>query len=889
MKINIYLIIFLLFVLIIILFIYLKKKNYYYENFTDNNIDQLFIQGNVPVIDPTKIIDVNRKHNSNNNFTSNSINNSNNNFNNNSNNNSNNNFTSNSTSNNNSNNFLKNLIINGNFDGGKNILNYAGQNGINNIVKKKNPGNSQYVLEQSKSDTLTYYEIICDNESNSKYNLYCWISASTDNTNKTINDLDLKKLIKIRIQNKDFTNYIPSLNYDIIKKVNLQNDINTWYLVKYNFISTSSTSDKMYIYLNYSNNFIFNNIYFCEVSLFKVLIDAENFIYNDKLICFTDGSNYESNTTTWHDLSGNGNDLFWSSMPNVNYNKGYINTNNVQLKCFPSILLSNTAFTIILCINKDNKPTSKILFPSPSNEESNEESNMISNEESNMVSNEESNLVSNEESTIPTNNKYMYKSNSESEESEYRIPTHNKYIYKSDSESEESEYRIPTHNKLKSNELIESFSNESYLLSIPGNSNYFFEIKIVNDILYLIVGKNIYKAINKLILYNKTFINIIYSNGILNIYQDNTPLIKQKIEIPSLNNNNIVINRNSNLDINLYSTLFYNRKVEKDELEHIKDYFISNNNKNNNTPNLNNFVLSFLEKPLNVLYDNVYNDFIKPFSKKNNTENNFNDDTSNFNSIFGNNDFRLKYNKNNCPEECESKCSKYLSNPNKDDYNSCINDCENTLDSCKLYCNENIESNNNSKYCINKNINKNNKADVNCPTVYKKDGNYMIHVNPNSSYYNLYTQNDKSYGSDIDKAKYLYHKNYPKCSIPDELINCHDNNINTCRFVINENNPCYANSCAGVNWNVSDHNNLNLNDQCKKSVSHYCRINSNIDDECYCWKPEYKDDEKCISIRKYFENPLDYCNPKSFNIEDHPDFKNYIRKDNIPCWGCKLE
>ena len=712
---------------------------------------------------------------------------------------------------------------------GKNISNYAGQNGINNIIKKRNPGNSQYVLEQKKSDNLTYYEIICDNEANSKYNLYFWVSVNTDDKNKTMDDLDLKNLIKIRIQNKDFTNNIPTLNYNIIKKVSLQNDDSIWYLVKYNFISTSSTSDKMYIYLNYSKNFVFNSIYFCEIALFKVLIDAENFIYNNKLICYTDSNNYETNTTTWHDLSGNGNDLFWASIPDVNYYKGYINTKNTKLKCFQSNLLLNTEFTIIFCLNKDN--TVKIDIPSPSPEKSSITEEIIESFSSDNTNNEN------------------------------------------------------------------NIDNASYLLSIPGNSNYFFELKIIDNYLYLIIGKKSYKSNNPLLLYNKTFINIIYSNQILNIYQDNIPLITQKVDKPSLNNDNIIINRTNNLDLNLYSLLFYNRKVDTEELEKIKDYFITNNNKNNNNnnsnnsnnniPDLNSHVLSFLEKPLNLLYNEVYNDFIKPFSKKNNLENNFNDDNSNFNSIFGNNDFRLKYNKDNCPEECENKCSKFLNNTNKDDYNSCISKCENELDSCKLYCNENNDNNNNSKYCNNKKSKKD--ANNDCPTVYKKDTNFIIHIDENSKYSNPYRKNDISYGPDIDKAKYLYHLNYPKCSIPDELINCHDNNIDTCRFIINENNPCFTNSCAGVNWNVPTHQELNLNEQCKKSVSHYCRINSNIDDECYCWKPEFKDDEKCISIRKYFENPLDYCNPKSFNIEDHPDFKNYIKKDNIPCWGCKLD
>ena len=74
----------------------------------------------------------------------------------------------------------------------------------------------------------------------------------------------------------------------------------------------------------------------------------------------------------------------------------------------------------------------------------------------------------------------------------------------------------------------------------------------------------------------------------------------------------------------------------------------------------------------------------------------------------------------------------------------------------------------------------------------------------------------------------------------------------------------------------------------EKAVSNYCHINNAIDDKCLCWNPKYKDDPKCIEMRKYFENATDYCTPQQFKIEDHPDFSKYIKKDEIPCWGCNL-
>ena len=47
--------------------------------------------------------------------------------------------------------------------------------------------------------------------------------------------------------------------------------------------------------------------------------------------------------------------------------------------------------------------------------------------------------------------------------------------------------------------------------------------------------------------------------------------------------------------------------------------------------------------------------------------------------------------------------------------------------------------------------------------------------------------------------------------------------------------------------------------------------------------------KKCVEFRKQFQNPKDYmCNVSDFNIKEHPDFKKYIRKDSIPCWGCDI-
>jgi hypothetical protein len=60
----------------------------------------------------------------------------------------------------NSKNEYNNLIVNGNFENGRDSPNHVNQSGYNKIVMIKNPGQSSYALEQKKTDTLTYYEFI---------------------------------------------------------------------------------------------------------------------------------------------------------------------------------------------------------------------------------------------------------------------------------------------------------------------------------------------------------------------------------------------------------------------------------------------------------------------------------------------------------------------------------------------------------------------------------------------------------------------------------------------------------------------------------------------------------------------------------------------------------
>ena len=700
-----------------------------------------------------------------------------------------------------------NLIDNGSFINGSNPKNYINHNGYNKIIVKKNPGKSSYVLEQKKTNNLTYYELLTTVEQNSKYILYFWLCI--EDSDKDISVLDFNRLIKIKIENSDFTNYLPSLNYNIVQSTHMKNTNDTWYLLKYDFMTGPSIKNKMQLYFNYSENIQYNIFYIADISLYRVLLDAENFIYNDNLLCYVDGFNYQGNTPTWHDLSGNGNDLFWSNIPMTDTTKGMLTIANNKLTGFPANRLSNKDITIIFLINKNF-----------------------------------------EDETISS---------------------------------------------------IDILSNEYYLISIPGNSRYSFEVKLGKDnYLYVITDKETHKSKNELLIYNKSQITIDYSKEkeVLNIYLDGFNILSINNLKLFFSESNIIINRNNNLNYNLYSILFYNRIVPIQELNDIREYFITSKNKSFRTPDINNYHMN----SDNINFQNTFtNDElslqnIQSYTKKmNEPSNNVNFEKNIFIDKFDNINGKIV---NECFNDCHEFCENYLINNDKDKY-ECLKTCKNTVLSCKTICEE--ESFENSLYCSkDKNFydkpskecikSVDSEDNILCPKVYIKNKKYMVYLPPNSYYAKkLKYSGEKSYGYNREKAKQIYTLNFPKCPIPPMLQPGNGKSfLESCPFVVNDGNPCYTHSCAGIDWNVKHYQDLGLTENCKKTISNYCQINYDLDDKCICWNPEYKDDPKCISFRRYFENPNDYCSPNQFKINEHPEFSKYIKKDEIPCWGCNI-
>ena len=85
----------------------------------------------------------------------------------------------------------------------------------------------------------------------------------------------------------------------------------------------------------------------------------------------------------------------------------------------------------------------------------------------------------------------------------------------------------------------------------------------------LLNGSNSFKSKNEVILYNKSIITITYDKNKIIIYHDGIPIISESVHKIYFSNDNLVINRNKNLDYNIYSLLFYNRVIGKKELDSI--------------------------------------------------------------------------------------------------------------------------------------------------------------------------------------------------------------------------------------------------------------------------------------------------------------------------------
>lgn len=178
-----------------------------------------------------------------------------------------------------------------------------------------------------------------------------------------------------------------------------------------------------------------------------------------------------------------------------------------------------------------------------------------------------------------------------------------------------------------------------------------------------------------------------------------------------------------------------------------------------------------------------------------------------------------------------------------------------------------------------------------CPDVKYERGQFWVGLQKGSKLAERHGYcGYKSYGGHQGSALKMYQTNFPDCIIPHILRTpVRHQNFKYCPYIIRENNPCFTEACASVDWKNLDGSGRGVSKQCMRNINNYCEMNGEIDPNCQCWSRQNKNTPECIKHRKKFVDPRDYgCQVDVFNIEDHPNMKDYIRKDRIPCWGCDL-
>tara|TARA_B100000780_G_C21126993_1_gene457827 strand:- start:8969 stop:10486 length:1518 start_codon:yes stop_codon:yes gene_type:complete len=227
---------------------------------------------------------------------------------------------------------------------------------------------------------------------------------------------------------------------------------------------------------------------------------------------------------------------------------------------------------------------------------------------------------------------------------------------------------------------------------------------------------------------------------------------------------------------------------------------------------------------------------------------------------------------NKCTSLCQEECA------SSGNYKDCYETCAYRIPECKKFCKKNPTRPICNTKC---------KDYDKCPTSYIKDGSYYVYIVKDSIYAKeLGRHGEISYGRDRANAKEIYSMNFPDCKMPKVLDEYSPNPTNdSCPFVIKHRNPCKSKNCRDVDWGTNPLN-ADVNKKCKKNVASYCEENADKDKACYCWKPKYQDDRYCSKFRRHFDDQK--CSPSQFDINEHPDFSEYIKKDNIPCWNCNI-
>jgi len=392
---------------------------------------------------------------------------------------------------------------------------------------------------------------------------------------------------------------------------------------------------------------------------------------------------------------------------------------------------------------------------------------------------------------------------------------------------------------LNNNRIIEEEDTQVILkpigttiLKISGNQYTALELIIPEKYghIYLIAGGETYKTQVQFLVSLESMIAITYNGERIFLYLNEVLVLDVLCPKIYFNNPPIMINPNGSFKGNFYAFAYYNDVMKKDDIIKMSKYFIR-------------IVATGDELEIPISDINI-------------------------------DDFILRYTYDN--QVCES--SGYVKQEMEDEN---VKGVEASEIGAKVESESGIESTGRMRQKIN------NKIDDNCPEVIFENDHYYVIVPYDSKLSkNIGYGGIRDYGTNIDNAKKIFEINFPKCKLPDILDkNKYKANLENCPFImLQPENPCNQFECKNTDWTKG----IPDNSQCKRSVDVYCSKYSDIDSACYCWKEENKNLPDCLKWRGNFEAE-DKCDFRKFDIEQHPDSKDYIKKSKIPCWGCNLD